>query len=101
MPRGRPKKFTKEKIKEIVKELKEAAPIVEQPKPEVIQDVKKEEKKEIPVLSPVKEALEPLQPGQKYFEAPTGEIVIGEADKQQIFFRKLNNGKGGWINPKR
>lgn len=45
--------------------------------------------------------IEPLQPGQKYFEAPDGTIIIGESDKQQVWYRKLNNGKGGWINPKR
>lgn len=49
----------------------------------------------------VAEKLEPLQPGQKYFEAPDGTLIIGEADRQQVWYRKLNDGKGGWINPKR
>ena len=60
------------------------------------------DKKEVETKAePVKEKLEPLQPGQRYFEAPTGEIIVGEATKSQIWFRKLNNGKGGWINPRR
>jgi hypothetical protein len=42
-----------------------------------------------------------LQPGEKYFEAPDGTLLVGEADKQQLWYRKLNDGKGGWINPKR
>jgi hypothetical protein len=41
--------------------------------------------------------LEPLQPGFKYFEAPDGTIIVGEADKQQVFYRAGNC----WINPKR
>lgn len=42
-----------------------------------------------------------LQHGQKYFEAPDGHVIIGEEEKQQINDRRLNNGKGGWINPMR
>lgn len=41
------------------------------------------------------------QPGQKYFEAPDGHLILGEADKQQLWDRRLNNGKGAWINPAR
>jgi len=44
---------------------------------------------------------EKLGPGQKYFEAPDGTLMIGEADKQQLWHRPLNGGRGGWINPKR
>lgn len=83
------------KIKESVPEIK--------PK-EIVHEEVKEEKKEMPVLKqaePVKEKLEPLQPGQKYFESPDGEVIIGEIDKQQIWYRKGNNGKGCFINPRR
>jgi hypothetical protein len=59
----------------------------------------------VPTVPPtpiqIKEKVEPLQPGQKYFEAPDGTIIVGEADKSEIWYRKLNDGKGGWINPKR
>lgn len=62
------------------------------------------EKVEVNVLKkaePAKEKLAPLPPGQKYFEAPDGTHIIGEEEKQQLWYRKMNNGKGGWINPKR
>lgn len=49
-------------------------------------------------LAPV---LEPLGSGQKYFEAPDGTIMIGEADKDRLWYRKGNGGKGMWINPRR
>lgn len=45
--------------------------------------------------------LDPLGPGQKYFEAPSGEILIGEADATHMWWRAGNGGKGMWINPKR
>lgn len=80
MPKGIPNKKIEEPVKkEIVKE----API----------ETKKAEEK--------KPVLDVLQPGQKYFEAPDGEIIIGEESKSQIWHRKLNNGRGGWVNPKR
>lgn len=50
---------------------------------------------------PVKQVLDALGPGQKYFEAPDGTVLIGEEDKQQLWYRNGNNGKGCWINPKR
>lgn len=87
MARGRPKKKIEVEKHEEIKEKEmpeiEAKPVVS------------------PVVEKVEEKLEPLQPGQKYFEAPSGEIVVGEDTKSQIWFRKLNNGRGGWINPKR
>jgi hypothetical protein len=49
----------------------------------------------------VKPKLEPLGPGQKYFEAPSGEILIGEEDATHIWWRAGNGGKGMFINPKR
>lgn len=49
----------------------------------------------------VKPKLEPLGPGQKYFEAPDGTILIGEADMPHLWYRAGNGGKGEWINPRR
>ena len=43
----------------------------------------------------------PLSPGQKFFEAPDGEIIVGEADKTSVWSRRMNGGKGGWVNPRR
>ena len=42
-----------------------------------------------------------LEPGQKFFEAPDGTIIVGEADRSHVFYRQGNNGEGMWINPKR
>jgi len=44
---------------------------------------------------------QPLQPGQRLFESPEGEIIIGEDSQTQIWSRTMNNGKGGWANPRR
>lgn len=61
-----------------------------------------EEKKEEPAKAvQVKPKLEPLGPGQKYFEAPDGTILIGEADMPHLWYRAGNEGKGLWINPRR
>lgn len=61
-----------------------------------------EEKKEEPAKAvQVKQKLEPLGPGQKYFEAPSGEILIGEEDATHMWWRAGNGGKGMFINPKR
>jgi hypothetical protein len=61
-----------------------------------------EEKKEEPAKAvQVKPKLEPLGPGQKYFEAPDGTILIGEADMPHLRYRAGNGGKGMFINPKR
>jgi len=43
----------------------------------------------------------PLAPGQQFFETPDGEIIIGEADKTAVWSRRMNGGKGGWVNPRR
>lgn len=48
-----------------------------------------------------KALLQPLSPGQKFFETPDGEILIGEADKSQIWSRRMNGGHGGFVNPMR
>lgn len=61
-----------------------------------------EEKKEEPAKAlQVKQKLEPLGPGQKYFESPDGTILIGEADSPHLWYRAGNGGKGMFINPKR
>ena len=65
-------------------------------------EVSHEEKREEPAKAvQVKLKLEPLGPGQKYFEAPDGTILIGEADMPHLWYRAGNGGKGEWINPKR
>lgn len=53
------------------------------------------------VKSDPKNTLEPLGPGQKYFEAPDGTILIGDASIDKMLYRAGNGGKGLWINPKR
>lgn len=61
-----------------------------------------EEKKEEPAKAvQVKPKLEPLGPGQRYFEAPDGTVLIGEDTNPHMWYRAGNNGKGMWINPKR
>jgi len=42
--------------------------------------------------------LAPLPPGQKYFEAPDGHVIIGEEKVSQVWDRRK---KGAWINPLR
>ena len=81
---------------------KEAVEVVE-PVVEVKEAVVvNEEKKEEPAKAvQVKPKLEPLGPGQKYFEAPDGTILIGEADMPRLWYRAGNEGKGMYINPKR
>lgn len=49
----------------------------------------------------VEQKLEPLAPGQAYFEAPDGTVIIGDDTKNEIWCRTLNEGKGGWINKRR
>lgn len=49
-----------------------------------------------------RKALEhPLAPGQKFFESPDGEIIVGDAEKTHVWSRHMNHGKGGFINPMR
>ncbi len=83
MPKGIPKHKKPETIVPPVEESRQ----IEEPKSE-------EPKKVVP-------ALEPLQPGQAYFESPEGEIIIGEDTKGHVWSRKMNGGKGGWANKKR
>lgn len=44
---------------------------------------------------------QPLSAGQAFFESPDGEIVIGEENKGRAWSRTMNNGQGGWANPRR
>lgn len=49
-----------------------------------------------------REALKhPLAPGMKFFEAPDGYIIVGEANRDHVPYRYGNNGKGMSINPRR
>jgi len=98
------KSIIKEGVKNEIKkeeEIKEAkvVDVLSIPvKAEVVAEILVQAPKTVTVAKP---ALEPLRAGQKYFEAPDGEIVIGEEDKSQLWHRKMNGGRGGWINPKR
>lgn len=77
--------------------------IVEVQKQEVQVNAKKEEAPKIDenVLSKPKQ-LPPLAHGEAYFEdGPTGTIIVGDATRDQVWFRAGNNGKGCWINKKR
>lgn len=42
-----------------------------------------------------------LAPGQCFFEAPDGYVMIGEADRPHAWYREGNGGHGCWINPRR
>ncbi len=91
-------KGSKNKKTEVVVE--EAIPQVsEQTESEVVKH--EEERKETAKAVQVKPVLNPLGPSQKYFEAPTGEVLIGEESATHMWWRVGNGGKGMWINPKR
>ncbi len=85
------------KTKKIIME-KENAKEIKEVQEEKVVNVLIDKSEVVPKAEP---KLEPLQPGQKYFETPDGEIIIGESTKQQIWVRRLNNNAGGWVNPKR
>lgn len=77
---------------------------------EEVKHEKKEETKETkhvlvvekPAQAAIAQKLEPLAPGQAYFEdGPTGTVMIGDATRDQVWFRAGNGGKGCWINKKR
>ena len=92
----RPKKVVETPV---VEEKKAPGPIVEAPKPV-------EPAPSGPVYPPHvaesrKQLLIPLQPGQAYFEAPDGFIIIGEADRPWALYRQGNDGKGMRINQRR
>ncbi|MBK8871869.1 MAG: hypothetical protein IPN19_12775 [Elusimicrobia bacterium] len=73
--------------------------VSEQKESEVISH--EEERKETAKAIVLKPKLEPLGPGQKYFESPDGVILIGEETSPSLWYRAGNGGKGMWINPKR
>ena len=67
--------------------------------PEVVSN--EEEREETAQAVILKPKLEPLGPGQRYFEAPDGTVLIGEDTNPHMWYRAGNEGKGQWINPKR
>lgn len=103
MPRGRPKKQKDGEIRPISEQPKEPKP--ESPYVDGIDGNTDDEDKQtettgqgvVVVEEKAKQKLDPLAPGQKYFEAPDGAILIGDANKDKLFYRKL----GIYINPKR
>ena len=49
-----------------------------------------------------REALKhPLAPGQEFFEAPDGYIIVAETGRDTVWYRGGNDGKGQWINKRR
>ena len=42
-----------------------------------------------------------LDPGQAFFEAPDGFIMVGESTADRMFYRAGNGGQGYWINKRR
>ena len=94
---GRPK-GSRNKSPEVV-ENDVISQVSEQIKSEVVGHEEKRE--ETAKAVQVKPVLDALGPGQKYFEAPSGEVLIGEADATHMWWRAGNSGKGMWINPKR
>ncbi len=83
-----------------VKEVKEIAHVREEKKEEIKKDVLREVEP-VGVQVPKVQKLDPLGPGQAYFEAPDGTVLVGEADKAQLWYRAGNGGKGMFINQKR
>lgn len=78
----------------VKKQKVQLTPIKQEVQSNEVKEEIKETKKDI--------VLEPLQPGEAYFEdGPSGTVVIGDASRDQIWFRAGNNGKGCWINKKR
>ena len=98
---GRPKGIkNRVEVKAVKPEVKlEVKPEVKKPEVKVNEPKKEEEKKTVSVLKP---ELPKLEPGQCYFEdGPTGQVIIGDATRDQVWFRGGNGGKGCWINKKR
>lgn len=113
MPRGRPKKVVAVEAKADESKASNPEPIktvenpVVAPVPVAVQE--RAEKFSEKALGPdeqrIKESrsalLQPLPAGQNFFETPDGEIIIGEADREQVWSRRMNGGRGGWVNPRR
>ena len=98
-PKGSRNKATEVEEEHGVCEVVVIPEVSEQKEIEVISH--EEERKETAKAVVLKPKLEPLGPGQKYFESPDGTILIGEADMPHMWYRAGNEGKGMFINPKR
>jgi len=108
MPRGRPKKvqpvenqtFTSVNVEAISSfETHVAEVVASEPMPKKVLAV---ENPDQVYINESRKALNyPLPAGQKFFESPDGEIIVGEASKDQVWSRRMNKGHGGWVNPRR
>lgn len=105
--RGRPKKVqevvengvqeeTQEGQTVTTAEVPDVQIVIEKPEPVRFQE-KPPQSAEDRIAESRKALLNPLAAGQKYFETPDGEIIIGEAEKNEIWSRRLN----AWVNPRR
>jgi hypothetical protein len=111
--RGRPLKIRPdEKVKEKTQEPKAIEPSADAPeRVEIVADVPEKakndfrEKAELTIAERIAESRKSLSttlpPTQIFFETPEGEIIIAEADRDRVWSRTMNNGKGGWCNPRR
>ena len=97
-PKGSRNKSTEVEEEHGICEVVVVPEVVEQKEKEVSHE---EEREETAKAVQVKPKLEPLGPGQKYFEAPDGTVLIGEDSNPHMWYRAGNDGKGMWINPKR
>lgn len=84
-------------IKEDVKVTKEPVAVVE-----IKKDVPKTKTpKEIAIEESRKALNFPPPPGQKFFEAPDGFVILAEDTKTHVLYRAGNDGQGMIINPMR
>jgi hypothetical protein len=44
---------------------------------------------------------QPLSPGQEFYEAPDGYIIVAETGRDHVWYRGGNDGKGMYINKRR
>ena len=108
MPRGRKKKVDAPVVDEpVVETSSDSAETVEvkaeEPK---VETPKKEEPKLTGWALAIAESRKILEntkltPDQDFYESPEGFIMIGEKGKGRLWCRQMNEGKGGWINPRR
>jgi hypothetical protein len=102
MPRGRPKKV---QPLETQTQTLGSVDVV----PTFVETVQPTPVKEERILTPeelrIKESRtaldQPLPPGTRFFETPDGEIIVGDAEKSHVWSRRMNGGRGGWVNPRR
>ena len=102
-PRGSKNKMPSDIVdasESVVVETKEKEDVPhEEERKETPQTVLTEDQKRI---ADSRKALEhPLDPGQKFFEAPDGTIMVGESDNNHMWWRAGNGGQGMFINPRR